>query len=431
MDTIGRRSACVFLMVFVGLFAAVSTFVGTAASWAATTLLIGTTFIPDPMTNATYVYGATNFYVNPTTLCGTQSCITKPVVTPETFWPFTGLSDPTIDQSILQGTILADQAIRDAMGTGPVVVFGDSQSSSILTHEKLDLAGLSAQDKSQLTFVLVANPNRPNGGLLARFAPWSNPFLGLTASGPTPTDTGINTIDIALQYDGITDLPTYPLNLLADLNVLFGAFLHSSYMTPSSGYTPDELVAAINDPANRQTYGDTTYVTIPAKHLPLVLPLRELGQALGIAAITTPIADLIEPTLKVLVELGYDRSIPYGQPTTFGLFPKLDVPTLVSDLAAAGKAGLNAALADIGATVTASAQTSAAVAAISRVTVRSPGSVNRPAPVTIPSSPLTKAPSPSAATATPAPQASRTEKPAQRGGAATRRSAQRTAPHSD
>lgn len=339
-----RTLVALLATVALGLFA----FVGSAASWGATTLLLGTTYLPDPMTNPTYVYGATNYYIKPTTLCGVQSCTTKPVLTPETFWPFSGLTDPTIDQSILQGTILVDQAIRNSLGTGPIVVFGDSQSSSILTHEKLDLTGMSAQDKSQLTFLLLANPNRPNGGILERFAPLFVPFLGLTASGPTPTDTGIETIDIALQYDGIADLPMYPLNLLADLNVLAGAYLHASYMTKASGYTPTELVAAVDDPANRQIYGDTTYITIPAKQLPLLVPFRTLGRILHVSALTTPIADLIEPTLKVLVELGYDRSIPYGQPTKLGLFPKVNLPTLVTELRAAGKAGIKAALADVG-----------------------------------------------------------------------------------
>lgn len=348
MNTIQRTTVRGLLALVTALILGIAAIAGPVAAQAATTLLMGTTYLPDPMTNPTYVYGATNYYINPTTLCGVQSCTTKPVLTPETFWPFSGLTDPTIDQSILQGTILVDQAIKETLGTGPIVVFGDSQSSSILTHEKLDLAWMSVQDKSQLTFLLLANPNRPNGGMLERFAPLFVPFLGLTASGPTPTDTGIKTIDIALQYDGIADLPMYPLNLLADLNVLAGGYLHGSYMTSSSGYTPTELVAAVNDPANWQLYGDTTYITIPAKQLPLLVPFRTLGDLLHLSAVTTPIADLIEPTLKVLVELGYDRTIPYGQPTRFGLFPKINLPTLVTDLHAAVKQGVHAALADIG-----------------------------------------------------------------------------------
>ena len=262
----------------------------------------------------------------------------------------TGLSDLKINTSIAEGTTIIDGAIKHELTTGsdPIVVFGNSQSSSILTHEKRDLAGLSTADKSRLTFELVANPNRPNGGLLQRFAPLTIPILDLTASGATPTNTGITTIDIAFQYDPIADFPRYPLNLLADLNSLLGNGIHSSYMTGLNSYTEAELIQAVNDPANRQTYQDTTYITIPAKHLPLVVPLLALGKATGLSALTTLIVDLVEPTLKVLVELGYDRSISYGQPARFGLFPKVKVSKLVTDLHAAVKEGVHAALADIG-----------------------------------------------------------------------------------
>jgi hypothetical protein len=260
------------------------------------------------------------------------------------------LTDLKIDKSIAHGTTIIDGAIEHELATGsdPIVVFGDSQSSSILTHEKRDLAGLSAADKRRLTFELLANPNRPNGGLLQRFAPLTIPILDLTASGATPTNTGITTIDIAFQYDPIADFPRYPLNLLADLNTLAGNGIHSSYMTGLNSYTEAELIQAVNDPANRQTYQDTAYVTIPAKHLPLVVPLLAFGKATGLSALTTPIVDLVELTLKVLVKLGYDRSISYGQPARLGLLPKINVPTLVTDLHAAVKEGVHAALADIG-----------------------------------------------------------------------------------
>ncbi len=334
-----------------GLLASIATslsaVIGSATAGATTTLLIGTTFLPDPMTNAAYVQGATDYYINPTTACGTQSCTLQPVLTPEKFWPFTSPTDPTIDESIAQGVVIVNQAIRDSLATGPVVVFGDSQSSSILTQVKAGLANLSTEQKNQITLVMIANPNRPNGGILARFNPFPNPILGLTSTPATRTDTGISTVDIALQYDGITDLPTYPLNVLADLNVFVGAWLHSSYMSTDSGYTGEELIAAINNPANRTTYGDTTYITIPAKQLPLLVPMRLLGNAMGLGALTTPIADLIEPTLKVLVELGYDRTASYGQPTTFGLFPKIDPAKLKADLEAAAQAGIDAATADL------------------------------------------------------------------------------------
>ena len=350
MHTIGRETARSCLALLAAVMLSISAIAGSAAAQTATTLLMGTTYLADPMTNPAYVHGATTYYIDQTTLCKVQGCTSKPVVTPEEFWPFTGLTSLKIDKSIAAGTTIIDGAITDELtaNSDPIVVFGDSQSSSILTHEKRALAGLSAADKSRLTFELLANPNRPNGGLLQRFAPLTIPIIDLTGSGATSTNTGITTIDIAFQYDPIADFPRYPLNLLADLNMLAGNSIHNSYMTGLNSYTEAELIQAVNDPTNRQLYGDTTYITIPAKHLPLVVPLLAFGKATGLSAVTTPIADLIEPTLKVLVELGYDRSMSYGQPARFGLFPKINVPTLVTDLRAAVKQGVHAALADIG-----------------------------------------------------------------------------------
>lgn len=412
--------------VLVGLLAATATglaaAIGSATANATTALLIGTTFLSDPMTNAAYVQGATSYYINPTTACGTQSCTLQPVITPETFWPFSGPDDPIIDESIAQGVVIVDQAIREAMGTGPIVVFGDSQSSSILTQVKSGLTDLSAEQKSQITLVMVANPNRPNGGILPRFTPFPSPIFGLTSTPATPTDTGISTVDIALQYDGIADLPTYPLNALALLNVFVGAWLHSSYMSADSGYTGEELIAAINNPVNRQTYGDTTYITIPAKQLPLLVPFRVLGNAMGLGALTTPLADLIEPTLKVLVELGYDRTS-YGQPTTFGLFPKIDPAKLKTDLEAAVKAGIDAATADLNAHSAGSSASSTATKVASTGTKKAIASSGRSARQ---ANKGAAGSTPAASSSTKAP----TRNAAKHTAGASRRTAQRSATHS-
>ena len=321
-----------------------------AAASEVTALILGTTSLPNPVDDPNYLAGAMNNYVGATAACASGPCAVTSVVTPQEFWPFTGPRDLKINESITQGTHVLNLVVRDALVSDPrpIVIFGDSQSSSMLTLEKRGLAGLSEAEKSRITLVLTANPNRPNGGLLQRLAPFSVPVLDLIATGPTPTDTGIRTFDIAFQYDGVADFPQYPLNLLADLNLLAGADIHHSYMTGRNGYTESELAQALNDPANRQTYGDTTYISIPAKQLPLLAPLRQFGRATGLTALTTPIADLIEPALRVLVELGYDRTSSYGQPAQFGLVPKIDPRRLVSDLAVAVKQGVNAALADLG-----------------------------------------------------------------------------------
>ncbi|WP_445166480.1 PE-PPE domain-containing protein [Mycolicibacterium sp. Dal123E01] len=316
---------------------------------AATAIIMGTTFIPDSA-QPKYVYGAMEYFIKPTTLCGVQACTVAPVATPEQFWPLSGWQDMTINESIAQGLGIVDDALLTELATGSdlIVAFGDSQSSTILTLEKDRLADLLDSQKARLIFVLVANPNRPNGGLLERIAPFNIPFVDLHGSGATPTDTGIKTIDIACQYDGIADFPRYPLNIFAVLNLIAGAAIHSSYITGPIEYTEQELDDASESPGNQQVRGDTVYITIPAKQLPLVVPLRAFGKWSGLSMVTTPLADLAEPTLRVLVELGYDRTIPFGEPAKFGLFPRVEPAALAFDLSSAVRSGIDSALTDVG-----------------------------------------------------------------------------------
>ena len=57
-----------------------------------------------------------------------------------------------------------------------------------------------------------------------------------------------------------------------------------------------------------QQHGDTTGVTIPDPNLPLLQPVRDLGSATHLQFITTPLVDLVQPALRVLIETGYNRA---------------------------------------------------------------------------------------------------------------------------
>ena len=317
-----------------------------ATANSATAVIMGPTFVPDPAADPDYFRVVTQDFVDPITKCKTGNCTLIPLVTPEELWPITGLNDLTFDQSIAVGVQLLTAELQKqiaGLGTDPTVFFGNSQSATLLTLAKSNLADLPTLDKSRLLFVLLANPNRPNGGLLARIQPTTAPTAGVDAAVATPTDTGIPTIDITFQYDGVADYPSYPSNFISVLNTLAGAYIHAGTTTTLNGYTPAELTAAMIDPANRQVHGDTTYITIPAKSLPLVDLLRAFGVANGLSDVTAPIADLIEPTMRVLVELGYDRT-DYGQPQPIAPLPASNQLQMDGLLTAAGSAGLDAVL---------------------------------------------------------------------------------------
>ena len=54
-------------------------------------------------------------------------------------------------------------------------------------------------------------------------------------------------------------------------------------------------------------------------------PLRTLG-------VPEPLIDVFEPFFKVIVELGYDRTIPPWEPTPARLIPTIDPGKVATDL---------------------------------------------------------------------------------------------------
>ena len=305
-------------------------------------LIMNGTF--EPVVTTEWIRQVMSGFVTPTL---GEGYLGTAMTTPEEFWPVTGLFSMTFDNSVHTGYELLDSQVHQNLSESPrtpVAVFGYSQSAIIASLEKRTLATEFADrtDTPQVSFVMTGNPYRPNGGFLSRLpllARLLNPSSQMTAS---PTDTVFATHDVARQYDMWADFPTYPLNLLADINALFGLLNHW-YLPASVNPLLGNLISTVSlDPASPnynpdtlvQRYGDTTYYTIPSEHLPMLYPLRWIG--LG------PLTDVIEPTLKVLVELGYDRSAGYGQVARARLFPCIDPGKLAQDLGAAFAEGGNA-----------------------------------------------------------------------------------------
>ncbi|ETZ99774.1 PE-PPE domain protein [Mycobacterium kansasii 824] len=262
------------------------------------------------------------------------------MTTPEQFQPFTGIPSLTFDESVAAGAADLHAAIMAQHAAGhDVVVLGFSQSASVATAEMRYLASLPADLRpgpDQLSFVLLGDPNNPNGGLLARFPGLFVQPMGLTFSGATPSNLYPTTV-YTRQYDGFADFPQYPLNIPADLNALLGIYYaHGTYQE----LTPAQVAAGVVQPVSpADVY--TTYMLLPSEHLPLLEPLRGIVPA--------PLLDLVEPDLRVIIELGYDRTGYADVPTPAGLFPTdIDALTLAGDLADSTAHGIDHALADVG-----------------------------------------------------------------------------------
>ncbi|HEX4391607.1 MAG TPA: PE-PPE domain-containing protein [Mycobacterium sp.] len=94
---------------------------------------------------------------------------------------------------------------------------------------------------------------------------------------------------------------------------------------PLSGSFADEYVLGSTEVV-RQVDGDTTFYFIPTTDLPLLEPLHSLG-------VPEPVLNIFQPALQVIVEAGYDRSIPFGDPTPAELIPTLDPATFTLEFA--------------------------------------------------------------------------------------------------
>lgn len=266
---------------------------------------------------AHYVDRADAVYVAPTGLCG-PVCSPVAVYTPEQVRFNTGFWDLPVDQSVAIGLANLDACLRKkpctvtdppftSSGTATLtdtsfVVYGYSQSATIAALEKYDLIA-HPPPGTTVSFVLTANPNRPNGGFLERFVGAYIPLIGVDFNGATTTNSPephpVTTVDVANQYDLMADFPTNPLNLLADLNVLIGGLYNH----------PEPAYFASTDIRLQGQYQDTTYYLGPARTLPLLRPL-ELIPVVGSALAAT-----LDPPLRVLIEAGYDRTINPGRPT--------------------------------------------------------------------------------------------------------------------
>ncbi len=261
--------------------------------------------------------------------------------TPEQFWPISSnLGNLTFGQSTAQGVTLLNNAINTLLSnpSNSAVVFGYSASTTIATNEIAALMAAGSPYQGQLSFVLAADTNNPVGGILERFPGFYIPFLDVAFNGATPPNSPYPTSIYTIQYDGIADAPQYPLNVISDLNAFLGYFVvHGHY----PDLTATRVANAVPLPTNG---GNTSYYMIMSQNLPLLAPIRAIPYA------GPPIADIFQPDLRVLVDLGYAD---YGGnfanvPTPAGLF---DVPnpfTVIPDLALGAVQGPYGAAIEIG-----------------------------------------------------------------------------------
>jgi PE-PPE domain/PE family len=302
-------------------------------------LIMSESGVPTPP--ASYINSIYTNYIQPNFPSATPP---QGLSTPNGLYPFSGVKDLTLAVSVARGVTLLNNAILQQLAALPpgssIAVSGFSQSAIVAS---LEMPKLLAQGvtNSQASFVLIGNPMNPNGGLLARFPGLSMPTVGLTFYGATPSDA-FPTVIYTLEYDGFADFPQYPINFLSDLNALMGiVFVHTS-----ANYAAAQIGTAIQLPTQGPT--QTTYEMIPTQNLPLLQPLRYIPY-LG-----NPLADLLQPDLRALVNWGYGDPAhgystgPADVTTPFGFLPPhSDTAALGPALVSGIHEGIGAAISDL------------------------------------------------------------------------------------
>lgn len=205
--------------------------------------------------------------------------------------------------------------------------WGAGQTSSALAI----MAAKQDPAMNNLKVVVLDNDtNRAGGGFWTTY--WMFAPLLFTSAAPTPANTNVPVVDTAYEYNINSDAPTYPINLLADLNSLIAyaydyggeqrAHMPPAAMVPvAPGDQHYHYIVAPNGSVTQKipVSGNITYVTFQTNGLPLVQPLRL------IPFIGNALANALQPELTKIVNGGYQDSSPIPKDPTVtrpvGLLP--------------------------------------------------------------------------------------------------------------
>ncbi|HET7741450.1 MAG TPA: PE-PPE domain-containing protein, partial [Mycobacterium sp.] len=207
-----------------------------------------------------------------------------------------------------------------------LIVAGYSEGSLVAERVRRDLQARpvgpnGAPSADQLTFVMIASPFAPNGGIYSRFPGLFIPFIidPIGPSQPTRYDTTYH----AIEYDVFGDFPAY-FNPLAILN----SALSLRYGHPDRYYDAidPETTPHLEKEVVNSAGGTDTYILYRNPHLPLLGPIRELSSMLQLTLLTEPFLGAIEPLLRVVIDMGYtDRTYANADVNTpFSLFTPPD-----------------------------------------------------------------------------------------------------------
>ena len=223
-------------------------------------------------------------------------------------------------------------------GNDHLVIYGYSQGAIVANVEKRKLAEQYPAEPQPPTSTScwAVTPISPTAAFMpgSRASTFRSSICRSTVpSRPTPSSTRTSS-------PGSTTASPISRCIRSTSSPLLNAVLGFVYvhMYPFDVSLPADPTTS---PAYQGKHGDTSYYFFETQDLPLFGPLRTLG-------VPESLIDVVEPFFKVIVDLGYDRSIPPWEPTPARLIPPLDPATVAADLVDAIGEGINNAAALIG-----------------------------------------------------------------------------------
>jgi len=209
------------------------------------------------------------------------------------------------DRAILDGVQQADIAVRQ--NDGKVVIIGESMGSMVAWRVAAELANSPDAPRPEDVRVVLIAP--PEAGVAEYFKEGTYiPILKYRVSriAESPYDTTI----VIGEYDGWSDPPDRPWNLVSSANALAGiVYVHGPpIFTTDPAVVPDEDITYV--PRTDDEHGSITTYFVPTENLPLTQVFRDLG-------LPDALVDKADRILRPIVDAGYRRHDEPGDPRPY------------------------------------------------------------------------------------------------------------------
>jgi diacyltrehalose acyltransferase len=198
------------------------------------------------------------------------------------------------DRAILDGVKQASAAVPQ---DGKVVIIGESMGSMVAWRVAAELANSDDPPPAEDVRVVLIAP--PEAGVAEYFKEGTYiPILNyrITRIAESPYDTTI----VIGEYDGWSDPPDRPWNLVSSANALAGiVYVHGPpSFTADVDDVPKENITYVE--GNKEHGSITTYL-VPTENLPLTQVFRDVG-------VPDALVDSADEVLRPVVDAGYVRN---------------------------------------------------------------------------------------------------------------------------